>query len=145
MKLPITPLQRWNIRELAYGKEAPKVKGGQEGRRFRRFARHLGIDVIGTALMAQQGRVSAKQVSSQAPAMHELDEDDRDRILDLAKLERDPGVEDILGPLFDLCEDWSDGKELAWTCPAPEGYPDFDASREDWSTPPPVPGEESPE
>lgn len=135
MKLPVTPLQRWNIRELAYGEAAPKVKGGQEGRRLRRFMRHLGIDVITVALTINRGKVSGKQAASQAPAMFELDDEDRDRLLSLADLPRSPSAEDVLGPLFDMCEDWKAGRELAWTCPAPEGYPDFDASSEDWAPP----------
>ncbi len=131
MKLPVTPLQRWHLRELMYAEAGPKVKGGQEGRRFRRFGRHLGIDVITTAVVAGQGKVSSKQVASQVPALHELDEDDRDRLLALAELERSAVSEDVLGPLFDLCEDWRAGRLAADV----EGVEDFDAAAEDWKAP----------
>lgn len=144
MKLAITPLQRWNLRELIYSEGAPKVKGGQEGRRLRRFCRHVGLDVIALAIIAGTGangksRVSVKQITNRVPALFELDEDDRDRILALSELERSPAAEEVLGPLFDACEDWKAGREVVQTltaAEAPAPVLDFDASQEDWKAPP---------
>lgn len=128
MKLSVTPLQRFNLRNLAYSDKAPKVKGGQEGRRFRRFCRHLGLDVILEAAVAGNGKVRVKQINDRTPALFDLEEEDRDRILALMELERDPAVEDVLGPLFDTCEDWKAGREL----PSTEGVSDYDPARENW-------------
>lgn len=141
MKLAITPLQRWNLRELAYGDKAPKVKGGQEGRRLRRFCRHLGITPITAAVIAGNGKVSSKQVVAQTPSLFELDDEDRDRILSLAELERTPSAEDVLGPLFDACEDWKAARDVA----TPEGVADYDAASEDWLAPPEGTEDETPE
>lgn len=103
MQIEITPQQRLQLYNLVSGSSL-KLKG-QEARRFRRFSRHLGFDVLAEAEAKGKGNVSTMQARNTTPAAFEVDADTVDRLFKISEeTERTPSQEQILGPLFDVVD-----------------------------------------
>lgn len=131
----VTPAQRLMLLNLSHA-EGQKLKG-QRGRAFRRFMRALGIDAIAAAADENpKGQVDAKLARSRKPARHTVTAENVDYALDLLEVERTPGIEMVIGPLFDALDDLKAGRPVEVNA----DVTDYDPASEDWVyTPPPPP------
>jgi len=128
-KVPVTPAQRWALFNLAHTKSV-NVKG-QEGRVLRRFMRAFGLTELRAVLITEQIVNSELMRDDTTPSLFSLTAENRDYALKLDKeVERHTSSEMLLGDLFDKLE------QLRADWKAPEGVPDFDATKEDWTPQP---------
>lgn len=124
-RIPLSPAQRWVLFKLSHA-EGQKV-AGQEGRRYRRFLRAFGLAELSAIARRTGGQVRAAAASDErSRALHEVTAENVEWALKVAGGERLPLEEDIVGEVFDLCEDLKAGR----TYVEPEGLPDFDPAGE---------------
>lgn len=112
--LLVTPEQRWTLYNLSLSSER-KVKGaeaGQAGRRERRFARALGLDLIRQALRDSDDHVSTERIRERTPALFRVTDEIIDHLAKLAEVGRHPQVDLVLGELFDQVDDHKAGREV---------------------------------
>jgi len=129
--VPITPAQRWVLLNLSHADEQ-KITA-KESKAYRRFMRALGLTVIRDALRANRDRgVSAAMVNSDTPALFELTAETLDYMLAIAeKVARKPSDEDVVGDLFDMCEDLKADRDVA----VPPDCVRYSAAGDSWDPP----------
>lgn len=127
-QIAVTPAQRLNL-YLLVRDGGQKVKG-QEGRKYRRFMRAFGLDIIADTVLEHGG--AAIRGKAREPALHTVTAENIEWLFKVRdEIDRSTEVEALLGPLFDLADDCKGGKEV----PPCEALT-FDASAEDWKPSP---------
>jgi hypothetical protein len=100
----LSPAQRWNLLLLSHHTDV-MLANGDEGKRYRRFAKALGLDIIGFHARAQNGSVPDEAAKDERSyELFELEADALDFLVSLSKRPRSPVVEDLLGDVFDRAE-----------------------------------------
>jgi len=136
--LALSPAQRWMFLEFAHQKDQ-KIPDGQEGRRYRRWTRAIGIEHV-AKILREYGKIKSSAAANEYDReIFELTAENVDYFAKLLTGPRPPLLEDVCGDVLDLIEDLRAGRREGPSFPE---YPVFDieADRLRWI---PEPEEES--
>jgi hypothetical protein len=126
-EVAVSPAQRWVLLQLSH--ERDRVVTGQEGRKYRRFARAFALDAP-LALLRKKSGVRTEWCNDETPALFEVTAENVEyalKVIDESKL-KTSGQEDVIGSLYDALDDCRIRKD---GYSRPDGLiPAFDAEKD---------------